>query len=334
MLTVVLCLMAWPAMAVAETRTKSVREWTATCDDYSCSAQTAGTGGAGFALEVARAAGGNEVWFVTLITPEADAPAQDPVTFEIEGTLSRDSVVEGAGEGRFGIADQAAIESIFPAMRKGAVLTVRYASGGAPVMAQFSLSGLAAVLLWMDEHQGQVGNSDRVRALDVRDDIRLSAEDMAEIRNQVVNANSLALCDWAREGDDTARFEATKYDLGEGYGLVIVVCAYGAYQESTLLFLDGTEGLEPLPFPVYDHLNGWTASLLLGTVSFDGKTRELHESARFRGAGDCGTWSRYRWNEGYFKMLEYAYLACKDSDEPVGENADMPEFPIIYKAKD
>lgn len=324
-----------PLTVRAETQSKTVRDWTATCDDYSCFARVTGedglaAGGTGYQLEVARASGGNEAWYVTIIAHNVTQPA-GAVTFEVPGLLTRDTSVTLLGDDRFGLTDQAAAEAILPALRKGDAATIRYEVNDSEVEETFSLSGIAAVLLWIDERQGQVGNSDRVAAYEDFNANTVPEGDRGSLKDRLLAAAPFRECQSAIEGDGAIPFEPKAYDLGRGNRIYIVHCTMGAYQPSTLVFYEASGMIEPMPFASYWAETGWSATLYLGEADYDPATKILHNYARFRGAGDCGTRSDFEWNGYAFKLLSYAYKDC--SDDLVPEDADIGDFPVIYEAK-
>lgn len=332
---VVAALLLAPA-ALAATTSKTVRDWTGTCDDYSCYARVTSddglaSGGQGYQLEAARASGGDQAWLVTLIAHNVPQPGKEAVTFGIDGKAI-DARLENLGDDRFSVSDQAALEAIFPALRKGSAVTIRFGD----TEQRFSLSGIAAVLLWIDDVQGQVGNSDGVKAVEASGGGAAAGTDQAALEQDIRAASHLKECQWALEGEDRgdARFEAEVFDLSEGYRLAVVPCFMGAYQPATVVFLEGSGVWQPLPFADYGSDTGWGATLFLGTVDFDPKTLTLHNYAKFRGLGDCGTRSNFRWAGYGFKLLDYAYRDCPGADDAVDPDGEVPEFPIIYKAKD
>lgn len=332
---IIASLLLAPAV-LAETRSKTVRDWTGTCDAFSCWARVTSddglaSGGQGYQLEAARAAGGDQGWVVTLIAHNVPQPGKAAVSFDIDGRTI-DATLEGLGDDRFSVSDQSALEAIFPMMRKGSAVTVRLGD----TEQRFSLSGIAAVLLWIDDVQGQVGKSDGVKAVEASGGGGPDGSGQAALEKDIRAASHLKECQWAMAGEDKgdARFEAEVFNLTEGYRLAIIPCFMGAYQPATVLFLEGTDGWQPSPFPDYGSDTGWGATLFLGTVDFDPKTLTLHNYAKFRGLGDCGTRSNFRWAGYGFKLLDYAYRDCPGADEDTDPDGEIPEFPVIYKAKD
>ena len=291
-----ICLLLCPT-ALAETRSKTVRDWTGSCDDYSCKALVTGEGGlamgqTGYQLEIARAAGGNEAWMVTLIAHNVAQPdGKAPVVFAVPDYDLPAAALAAMGEDRFTVSDQAALEAIFPALRKGSVLNMGFSSGSETHEQAFSLSGIAAVLLWIDEMQGQVGNSGKVLATSANSEAQVTGSAADNLREVLSRSSVVEDCQWNIPGEDTGSFDARSYDLGEGYSLHVVVCSLGAYQSSSLVFVSGSGGPRPVAFADYSDETGWSGTLNLGFVDFDPKTLILHNYVKFRGIGDCGTWS-------------------------------------------
>ncbi len=199
----------------------------------------------------------------------------------------------------------------------------------------FSLSGIAAVLLWIDERQGRVGNSDQVAAIAPDPSIgaaEVKGEDAKKLRETLLGTSVAYDCQWAGPEGDPETFFAEAFQLDSDHVLYLVRCMMGAYQPSTQVFLKSFDRLEPLAFPDYSDADGWGGTNYLGYAEFDPKTKELHNYTKFRGIGDCGTSSDYRWTGYTFKLLEYRYRDC-DDDAPVDPEGELPEFPVVYKAK-
>jgi hypothetical protein len=324
--------MALPAFSAS----KTVRDWTGNCDGTACFAEVTGAGGLamggqGYRLQIHRANNESAAWYLKLVARKVPGPA-GPATVTIdEGepiptTLAADSTGEG-----FDFADQASLEELFPMLRNGNGAVVGFGDQSE----MFSLSGIAAVLLWIDERQGRVGNSDQVAAISPDANIdaaEVKGDAAIALRNTILATSPAADCQWAGPEGDTESFYAESYRLDDDHELFLVRCMMGAYQPSMQVFLKSFDRFELMAFPDYSDDAGWGGTNFLGYAEFNAKTLELHNYVKFRGIGDCGTTSAYRWTGYAFKLLEYRYRDCSD-DEPIDPDGELPEFPVIYKSK-
>lgn len=324
-------------VANAAGQSRTVRDWTASCDQFSCSAETVGegglaSGGTGYRLRIERANAGGSGWTVTLVAHNVPKPGdRDSITIAVPGAVLPAMTVTKLDEDRLGFSDQAALAQIFPALRNGTRATLAFAADGATHSESFSLSGLAAVLLWTDEKQGRVGEALTVTALgEAAERSTLADGKAAQFRDRIARLSPVSHCQWNQADGDQSLFRADSYDLGGGSVLHAVPCWRGAYQESAVMFLESGGELRALTFAQYSDAMGWGGTQELTMPEFDEKTKSLFTHTRFRGAGDCGSSAHYQWTPDGFKLMLYTYRACADE---VQEDAD-PDWPVIYRSKD
>ena len=332
----VLALVAFATSAFAAAKT--VRDWTATCDETSCFAEVTGSGGLamggqGYRLQIHRSNDRQAAWYVKLVAKKVTSPeAGTAVLVSIDGaeTIPTALLADQSGEG-FDFADQTSLEKMFPLLRKGNGVNIRYDQQSE----DFSLSGIAAVLLWIDERQGRIGDSNQVAAIAPDPSTRaaeVKGEDARTLRETLLATSVAFDCQWAGPEGDPETFFAEAFQLDGDHVLYLVRCMMGAYQPSTQVFIKSFDRIEPVAFADYSADDGWGGTNYLGYAEFDPKTHELHSYVKFRGIGDCGMSSDYRWTGYVFKLLEYRYRDCND-DEPVDPEGELPEFPIVYEAK-
>lgn len=339
LLTICILALLQTGAATAETVSLKVRAWSAFCDEYACFAEAQGKSGiageaGSYALQLSRLPDANSGWMVRLIAREVPPPDGGAITFSIDGAVDGQSGITGMGDGQsFGLTDDAALKVLLPALKKGSEAVIGFGARDGERAASVSLSGLAAVMLWMDERQNRVGNSDQVEAVkaDPSEGSKIEGAEADQLKAALLKASHLSFCEWADAQVAEPYFDVQKHQLTDGNELYIVGCTRGAYQPSNVLFLRRSADLEPLPIADYSDETGWGATLYLGYVEFDPKTLSLSNFVKFRGIGDCGNASRFQWTENGLKLLEYAYKGCS-----AGEHADIDaeiEFPVIYKAK-
>jgi hypothetical protein len=130
-------------------------------------------------------------------------------------------------------------------------------------------------------------------------------------------------CEQAFEATTSKDMAGLKfYKLAPRQHLVEVMCARGAYQgEQRFLFYDET-GPSPtarlLSFKTYEAPDEKYESLkpqetveIWGLAKFNAQAKELTILNKFRGAGDCGAYSRYGFEKGTPQLKEFrAQLAC------------------------
>jgi hypothetical protein len=324
-----------PSFAAEHSRT--VRDWTGACDEFSCTADVTGggglaSGGTGYRLRIARANEGGGGWMVTLIAHNVPKPSEgETVAVEIPGATLPATTVTRLDEDKLGFSDQAALEQIFPALRKGTTAKLTFTADGASHSENFSLSGLAAVLLWMDEKQGKVGQSEAVAAFGgTAESTTLADDEAAKFKDRIAKLSPVSHCQWNEADGDTSLFKVDEYDLGDGSMLYAVLCWRGAYQESAVMFRETADTLTVLSFADYSDEMGWGGTQELTMPEFDPKTKTLVTHTKFRGVGDCGASAQHLWTPDGFKLMLYTYRACADE---VQENADL-DWPAIYKSKD
>jgi hypothetical protein len=334
-LPVLLGLIAAPALAETS---KTVRDWSASCDDSkNCMASApseGGTamGGQGYRLEVARDADGDAGWTVKFVANKVPQPAEGIyLTLKADGVeLSSTEVLALGDSMSFGFSDGTELPKIFAGLKKAKRLEISYLSDDGDVTEGFSLSGLAAVLLWIDEQQGRVGNSSQTVAYPMAGPQRdLSGQEAEDFKAEILKVSPASACQWLDENSMPGLYRPESYDLGEGKTLYIVPCTMGAYQGASVVFLRDDQGLRPLSFPDYSESYGWGGTFEIGYQGFSTKGKMLYTYVKFRGLGDCGSTATYQWRDFGFKLMEYRYLGtCNDNPE----NDEIPEFPVIYKA--
>jgi hypothetical protein len=165
-------LLAMSSLATAEGKT--VRDWTATCDESgTCIAETTGSGGLamggqGYRLQVGRHAGDRTAMQFILKNVPQPWPDSDLYVTIDNGErfiLSRDyGYFADADEMTFGLGNRFDLDKLFAQFKKGKTLDLSFNGGddSKPHKETFSLSGSAATMLWIDEQQKRVGDSDEI----------------------------------------------------------------------------------------------------------------------------------------------------------------------------
>lgn len=200
--------------------------------------------------------------------------------------------------------------------------------------AHFSLKGLAAAMLWIDEQQSRVGGERVASAAPYG--LGLASENGAS--SPQVPA---ALLERHRADPECRPLE----DLPNGSDIVtdtlddkknlyILPCEAGAYNFLSKVYVDWGYGeddpatYEVMKFADYSSLLGWTGTTMLTNLDYDPETKQLFTFAKGRGIGDCGSIGTWTWAEYGFRLDEFRYKG--ECDATGGEDEEMPEFPVIY----
>lgn len=201
------------------------------------------------------------------------------------------------------------------------------------VKASFSLIGLSAALLWIDEKQGRVGSRRTVEAPSSRPKTVAGNDTKAE--ENVSNARTLAMelhrrrfdeetCDVNPDDPDALQTSTNLLDADNT--LVIVPCVTAAYNFSFAIYVvnDTAKAASHQIWGVFSEPNGWFGSDILSNVDFDEDTKELSMVHKGRGIGDCGNAGTWTWTSSQvFKLKEFF-----SKDECDGKDTDWPQvFP-------
>lgn len=211
-------------------------------------------------------------------------------------------------------------QSVMDQLMPGTALKVIFTDeSGATGTAEFSLSGLTAALIWIDEQQGRLG-SERVaeippvgldRAIETP---RQLAVDLRTV--DLVNLHNGSGCSTRIDLDTADRIWTAALD--ETFMLYVVPCEDFAYNFIGALYVATDEGLAPAYLPESD-ANG-EASNLIYSANWDEANGEL-SSAYKGGNGNCGSAGRWRWTDRQFVLIELrARETCDQSTQ---------EWPIV-----
>jgi hypothetical protein len=332
---VTFCLLT-PA-ALAQDGSRAFKDWTVACDRTGyCSANTVsppaeGQANGDYVLTVGRHAQQPywEVSFATMGAASADQWADFTITIDSQRQVfSLPTEVGAYGEGNhfyfLGEGAQAVMDRFTP----GTAVTVDFTdTAKQPREAAFSLAGLTAALIWIDEQQGRLG-SERVAFAAPYGLVPIYAGDA------VAPDIPLALLDRHRADPDCEPMEELANgrdivvdELTEGYRVFLLPCQSGAYNFAQKVYVGATDYFEPQFFAEYQGEWGWIGTPFLWNAYYDPETNSVSTFAKARGVGDCGTQGHWQWNGFVFQLLEFRERECSDDIDP---DAEIPEFDIVY----
>ena len=319
----ILCLAA-PASGQEERR---FGDWTAYCDatDF-CHAVT----GDGPVLMLERHPQ-QSYWELSLDVAPGVAGAGSPFEVSVDGeseTFEWRPEVGAYGSPTRYYFLSAKAQSVLDAMIVGKSVTFTYSGEEAiEQIAGFSLSGLSATLLWIDETQGRVG-SERVTGMPP---YGLLPDGFEIDWNLPVPAE---LVEAHRADEDCEQFEdlANGADsivarLGKDKTIALLPCWAGAYNFSSKVYVIDGQTFELQHFAEYSDYTSWSSTDALVNAWYDLQTSEIGTLNKGRGIADCGSSGLWRWTEDAFRLEEYRYKGECD------ETGDPGDFPVVYTAK-
>jgi len=216
-------------------------------------------------------------------------------------------------------------QKLLDAMGPGHELSVSFTDDkGTQQTAHFSLDGLNAALLWIDDHQHRLG-SERVAGAAPVGLTPVS-------RDYPANVPAALLRQFAGD-EDCDPFE-TLPNAGDiiqirsgGNKVWFLPCSAGAYNFLYKAFEDVNGGYQPLLWAEYSDTLGWTGTPYIVNPNYDAGTGILTSFFKGRGVGDCGSAGTWHWTGSAFKMVEYLYKGTCDG------KGGIETFDKVFKAK-
>lgn len=326
---------AWGQKGTEERR--YFRDWLADCrSDGYCSATAyvnpaPGNGTvADYVLRIGRHAE-QTYWEISLATVASMADAGQPFEVSVDGVLER---FAGPTE----IAAFGSINDFFLLGRKAQAVMDRLApgttiafgftdTGGTPQRAEFSLTGLTASLIWIDEKQGRLGSERVAEAAPAGLDRAPGGAAAGTVAIPPALLAQHAADTDCRPFEEIANGSDIEidHDLGDGGTLYILPCWSAAYNFGWRGYVDrfGDGRFEAVALPRFVPVEGWSATTTLVNYGYDADTETLYTFIRHRGIGDCGEQGAWQWHEEGFRLLEYRYKGECDGGAP-------GDFPLVY----
>ena len=142
----------------AKAQNRTFKAWNAQCTENACIGATLTPGGR-VSLGISRRSGATSRWRISLANIAADIAPGAPVAIGVDGQrpmLFRAGSGYRVEGGTIVLSDPARLPQLLAALRRGnrAILSFTHLQGF-PLRLDFSLAGLSAATLWMDERQGR-----------------------------------------------------------------------------------------------------------------------------------------------------------------------------------
>lgn len=295
--------------------TKTVKDWTAVCDNLgACAAfgfSAEGTDTDAF-IRIQRDAGPAAAPKVTVVYDTGATEPAQTWTLTLAG-----HPIPGVGPLRAAGSDNGARASLagpaaaalIGALRNGQALTLNQ---GGKDLVDVSLSGSAAILLWVDDQQGRV---DTVTALVRKGPKPASAVPGPAAAPLIPVAPPAAQGGLPKYAPKRLIKDVTDCDLtgvtepddiiarlAPGVVLWGPQCQMGAYNEVSIFYV-GDEKAQHLRRIVLPEPAGTAGDDTAFNASFDPKTQTLSAFAKGRGIGDCGQTNAWVWDGKAFELL-------------------------------
>lgn len=326
--------LATPAFAQSDETRHYFKDWLAACRSNGYCSATAydnpGTDGrvADNVLRIGRHPNGRG-WEISFSGVKTLPDSWEDVSFAVDGQSFTLQSPHGFGAydavNDFYVTDETIAQPLLDALIAGTQASVSFTGNdGSAQTAPFSLSGLSAALLWIDEQQ------------DMLDAPRTASAQPYGLTPVSPGSSSILpaeLIERHRANPDCEAFEDLPHGsdiitgpLDDEQTLYLLPCTAGAYNFAYIAYRGDEYSFEHLYFTSYSDAFGWSGTPYLVNPGYDAQTRELTEFNKGRGIADCGTSGLWQWQDYGFKLLEYRSKSkCDETGEP-------GDFPVVYRA--
>lgn len=291
---------AWEYRAIRDVQVQCTNGMTCTL-----SLAEIGEESSGFRFQLERAAGEGARTELLVYTPKPLSSDSD-VVISAEGETAavvpqkEFSSEEDGWIWRLG--NKKVIAEVLDAMRSGTRLALETTSENGKTSVDFSLSGVVAGLIFMDEVQGRLETPDALHVKGNRETKPLQAREI-----KTVDSVPAAIKPMFEGGGECSFFDPKRMEraggfevqLSDGDGfLVVLPCAEGgAYNQPYVLFSRYGSEVWPVPVPLMS-VDGPTADRIIWNVDYKHSKRELTGFFKGRGIGDCGNFDRWKIGNG------------------------------------
>lgn len=312
---------------------RTFRSWTAHCDaDRFCFAEARPTEGSPAAIRLRLMRRQDDAaWNLVLAAQDARPAFPYDIYADVDGASVAFNT-RGAAAAYDHPSDLyllgAAAQQLFDWMAPGSRLGFEFLDGRGNLHApQFSLVGLSAALLWIDERQGRVGAPRRAGEAPRG----LTPVDNAGGPPTTVPRALLELhgrqddCDPLTDLPHNTLFQVA--ELAPGDQLYFVPCSGGAYNAGFAVYRGDGRSFARMRFADYSDRASWSVTSQLVNPEWNSQTRTLTTFDKGRGIADCGSIGEWRLRDGQLRLERFRHKAACDG------HGDPGDFPIVYQAK-
>jgi hypothetical protein len=199
-------------------------------------------------------------------------------------------------------------------------------------VANFSLSGLSASLLFIDERQDEIG-TERMASEPPRNITIVTSREPDPFPDMLRREHenpTISGCEPLAELVHKDDFQSFRLDAT--HTLYLVPCFAGAYNFSHVAYVKGDYETKMEIFASYWEESGWSGTQYLVNSWFIEKQNIIVDFSKARGLGDCGTSGVWQWDKYSFKLLQYS--AKSKCNENYDDGDEIGNFPVIYQHPD
>jgi len=343
-----------PDPAAAEVSVeKTFRDWQVRCRDNGfCTASHAHPSGAVLALSREPVPDGESIaaldypWALEITLSDPPAKGEEVGLALDEGPPRRLEIPFGmapfGAPTRLFLTDELALMTLLPEIARAGSLSFWSADyiaadAGVPGDAlRFSLSGLSASLLFIDEHQGRLGSPRRMdmpawlpRFGIVTEEAIDSAMREAAAKAHAASGECMASPS-RQEAGPPAPYE--QYRLSDDAALFLFECNLYAYNSDARAYVTERFGevIEVRSVAVVTDPERLMATTLIPGAGFDIHRMRLSGYHKGRGMGDIGSGYVWRWLGGATFMLVEHYSRTWEEMERSAEPAGL-DWPLVYR---
>ncbi|MEO1066459.1 MAG: DUF1176 domain-containing protein [Pseudomonadota bacterium] len=339
------CLAIQPVASAQDAR---FGDWAVRCDvNAYCVAETVDTRGDASAsprnmFRVGRNGGDEDNWELSILTLEKTPPPSSPATARVAGQrliqMAPQSDYTVLGDpNEFFFVNRRSLQLLFRQMGESSRLFITFGRRGREdVNARFSLDGLNAALLWIDDKQNRRGSRRRAGPPDpvrVAERTRVTANDQTSSPGYDAEAlasaehdrtNGKALC--TIEAGEAYAVGTTIQKLDDRHDLVQVPCTGANDGARFRLYVVNRDTLSASLqlWALFRSESAWSGTDQLPSPRFDADQKILTFFEAYGDGDDCGRQGAWRWQDNRFVMDSFLErTTCDGTTAP---------FPTIYPA--
>ena len=332
---------------------KSFKDWYAVCDNLrNCSAYGFALAGGDAYLRVERGGAANAPIKITISVDLTDSTsyrlAFDPALPGLPDSALTGEEGNGTDYRRTVLAEGASAEALIESIRKASALVVtRQPAEGKKLdtpTSNISMSGAAAALLWVDDHQKRIDTVTAMTRRGAKPASVIPAQPKAPVivaakptkekppakQPAGLEAKGRALCG---ESDPKSKME-NMYALGGGQVLYEFSCPEnsGAYNFQSV-YMVGPAGNPQAaravafkwPIKIGDIQQDEPQNGLINP-NFDEETMTLSSFSKGRGIGDCGSDEEWVWDGKTFRLAKLSLMSeC--------HGVSLDDWPVVYQTQ-
>lgn len=268
-------------------------------------------------------------WEISLTTVKSMPNEFSDIVFDIDGSIT--SFAHHFGYGAYSSINdfffvsydaQSLIDQMVASNNAGAFFL---AEDGIEAEAKFSLSGLSAALLWIDEQQKRVG-SERLAYAAPKGLTPVSREFPRTVPSELIVKHA---SDWDCDPfeDLPGAHRVIADQVTNEHWVYLIPCSAGAYNLSYKAYEGDGSYFAPIFFAEFTEAGGWNGTPYIINPTYNGETNTLTSRYLGRGLGDCGNSGTWVWQPDFyqFSMVEFrSKEVCDATGEP-------GVFPIVFQ---